>query len=141
MLADGVHNTVTTWTTDLLVRELGAFNVIDPCILFKNSVKMQPAHRDLRDDSHHWRENVPVAGIIALQDNTTILVRRDALQCDKGRGLERVHLNAGDVLIMHGLCVHAGDEYTRRNTRLHFVGLSDRLRSRPINETFVVMYD
>lgn len=140
LLHDEFKSSVVNWVSELLEQELALYTIVDPCIIHNNRVDKQPAHRDIRNQSHLWREFAPLAGIIALQDNTSILVKRNSLEQTGSRELERVQLSAGDVFIMHGLLVHAGDAYTASNLRMHFVALSEGLKSKPIDETFVVSY-
>ena len=79
-----------------------------------------------------------VSGLIALENDTKLLVMRDSLENYNGE-LEAIDLEAGDVLIFHALLIHAGSAYSKTNRRLHFTALGQRsMRSRPINETYVV---
>ena len=98
----------------------------------------QPAHCDIRNQSHLWENDPPLSGIVALENGTSLLILRDSLE-DYGGKLEKVVLNAGDVLVFPGLLVHAGSGYMKLNKRIHFTALSKSSKSRPINETFIVM--
>jgi hypothetical protein len=128
---------VVTWTERVLEEALKSkYKVIEACILNNKKVAAQPAHVDIKDASHLWLEDFPLACIIALQD-TSILVMRNSLQSLEGQ-LERVSLKRGDVFCMHGLTVHAGDEFEDSNTRLHAVALPEGITRSPVNETHVI---
>ena len=132
-----LQDEVIAWTTELLQQQFDHYNVVDPVIISNGNTAAQPAHCDIKDQSHLWREDPPLSGIIALEDNTLLLVMRNSLESYEGQ-LEAVALNAGDVLIFHALLVHAGGSYSRTNRRIHFTALSQNGMSRPINETYVV---
>jgi ectoine hydroxylase-related dioxygenase (phytanoyl-CoA dioxygenase family) len=132
-----LQDEVVAWTTELLQQQSDQYNVVDPVIISNGKTEAQPAHCDIKDQSHLWREDPPLSGITALEDNTLLLVMRDLLEGYKNQ-LEMVALNAGDVLIFHALLVHAGGDYSRTNRRIHFTALSRNGMSRPINETYVV---
>eukprot|EP00953_Heterococcus_sp_UTEX-ZZ885_P003936 2630-Heterococcus_DN1.PRE.1 len=128
---------VKAWAQELLQQTLASiFEVVDPCVIHNNKVAAQPAHIDIKNGSNLWQQNFPLACIVALQD-TSILVMRGSLQSDEGL-LERVMLQKGDVFVMHGLTVHAGDTFESSNTRMHFVALPVGLTTRPVNETYIL---
>jgi hypothetical protein len=113
-------------------------------------VAAQPAHVDIKDASHLWLEDFPLARIIALQD-TSILVMPSSLQSLEGQlewmpnslqslegQLEWVSLKRGDIFCMHGLTVHAGDAFKHGNTRLRVVTLPEDIKQRPASKTHVI---
>ena len=127
-----------TTATQLLQQQLDEYTIVDAAILANGKVGAQPAHCDIRDQSHLWRDDPPLSGLISLENYTKLLVMRDSLENYNGE-LEAIELEAGDVLIFHALLIHAGCAYSKTNRRLHFTALGQRsMRSRPINETYVV---
>jgi hypothetical protein len=129
---------VVTTATQLLQQQLDEYTIVDPAILANGKVGAQPAHCDIRDQSHLWCEDPPLSGLIALEKDTKLLVMPASLENYNGE-LETIELEAGDVLIFHALLIHAGSAYSKTNRRLHFTALGHRSwRSRPINETYVV---
>jgi hypothetical protein len=129
---------VVAWLVTFIRQVLDEYVITDACVLANGICGAQPAHCDIRDQSHLWENDPPLSGIVALENGTSLLIMRDSLE-DYGGKLEKVVLNAGDVLVFHGLLVHAGSGYTKVNKRIHFTALTKSGKSRPINETFVVM--
>jgi hypothetical protein len=129
---------VVTTATQLLQQQLDKYTIVDPAILVNGKVGAQPAHCDIRDQSHLWCEDPPLSGLISHEKDTKLVVMPASLENYSGE-LETIELEAGDVLIFHALLIHAGSAYSKTNRRLHFTALGQRsLRSRPINETYVV---
>ena len=48
---------VVTTATQLLQQQLDEYTIVDPAILANGKVAAQPAHCDIRDQSHLWRED------------------------------------------------------------------------------------
>jgi hypothetical protein len=108
------------------------------CDISNGKTEAQPVHCDIRDGSHLWRDDPPLSGIIALEDSTVLLVIPDSLESYEC-AFETVTLDAGNVLVIYALVVHAGAGYSKATRRMHFTALTPSCKSRPGNETYVVV--
>lgn len=99
---------------------------LDVLRILSNSraVQRQAKHLDFLDKGHIWKEDIPLICIIAIED-TSILVVKGSLKNEFGQ-LERILLKKGDVIVMHPLCVHAGDDFQSSNTRIHVEAMGNR---------------
>ena len=120
-------------------QQLGeGYEAADPVAIVNGKCKAQPPHVDIADDSDEWQHDIPFAALMAIEDDTSILLMKDSIEDHTGE-LQEVMLDAGDVLFMHGLCVHAGNSYSQLNRRVHFMALKGKsLQSRPLNQTFLI---
>ena len=145
--------------THPLVSDIVTFlNVVHPgykindwnLIVSEEGCKTQMAHCDyeptdeLRDASN---ENIPLAALIAINDNTTLRVWKksihlctktsDELEPVKPIGYNDVYLNHGDILVFRGDLVHAGSAYDEVNMRIH-VFMDTQAVKRDPNRTMIV---
>lgn len=109
-------------------------------MLQNEATGIQPPHRDFKKQSHLWGDMPALGVIVALQDGTRLRVKRDTLDVDRDDKLETIELLKGEMVVFHGLLVHAGADYSSLNTRIHLAALNEQLKSRPVNSTYPVTY-
>jgi hypothetical protein len=49
-----LQDEVIAWTTELLQQQSDQYNVVDPVIISNGKTEAQPAHCDIKDQSHLW---------------------------------------------------------------------------------------
>ncbi len=92
----------------------------------KKGCRRQQAHTDYEPTGGILEvpnEDIPLAAVLALEDNTKLVVWPGSIGFDftdfkENDGIELV-FNAGDLVVFRGDLVHAGAAYQEENIRLH----------------------
>ncbi len=128
---------------------LTKFHCVDYFVLLRSlpGCERQLAHTDYIPDEEllmSTAENRPLLCVLALEDNTKLVVWPGSHKLIGGRGRtikpiepHIVWLEAGDAILFRGDLVHAGAEYETENIRLHCYIDSKAVNRHP-NRTYII---
>ena len=84
--------------------------------------KKQMLHRDFTEWLDEYETDLfPCSAMVALQDNTSLLIRKTSRD-------KKILLPKGHLFIFKGDLIHRGDSYKKTNYRLHFMLSVDKAK-------------
>ena len=96
----------------------GSINLVETVLLSKDkSTVIQTPHPDLDPDF----DSEAVLAFVSLEDHTTLIIYANTHNWKENAHQRRIGRRyAGDALLFHPSCIHAGDSYVTSNIRLHY---------------------